>query len=284
MRDLLGMSLTSHSDARAGGRSSTVVSTDGTPIAVWRSGDGPPLVLVHGATADHTRWAPVMAALRGALHRPRYRPPRPRPQRRCDLLRDRTRVRGRRHGRRVGRRLGQRAGALVRRHVRARGGAAHRTASARLVLYEAPVGFLQTPPHVVHRLQALLDADERDELLVLLHAGSRRPVLRADRPACGRCRPGRRDSPRPTRSPARSLRIGNTSSTPDRFRALHAPTLLLAGGDSPDAFRAAGRGTVRGPARRQGRGHARAATRRDGHRDRAVRRRGPRLPRARVIP
>ena len=40
-----------------------VVSTDGTPIAVWRSGDGPPLVLVHGATADHSRWAPVLPAL-----------------------------------------------------------------------------------------------------------------------------------------------------------------------------------------------------------------------------
>src|SRR5688572_10127933 len=40
-----------------------VVSTDGTPIAVWRSGDGPPLVLVHGAAADHSRWAPVLPSL-----------------------------------------------------------------------------------------------------------------------------------------------------------------------------------------------------------------------------
>lgn len=41
----------------------TVVSKDGTPIAVWRSGAGPPLVLVHGAVADHSRWAPVLPAL-----------------------------------------------------------------------------------------------------------------------------------------------------------------------------------------------------------------------------
>ncbi len=34
----------------------TVDSRDGTPIAVFSSGDGPPLVLVHGATADHTTW------------------------------------------------------------------------------------------------------------------------------------------------------------------------------------------------------------------------------------
>jgi pimeloyl-ACP methyl ester carboxylesterase len=33
-----------------------VVSGDGTPIAVFSSGDGPPLILVHGTTADHTTW------------------------------------------------------------------------------------------------------------------------------------------------------------------------------------------------------------------------------------
>ena len=33
----------------------TVTSANGTPIAYWRSGEGPPLVLVHGATADHSR-------------------------------------------------------------------------------------------------------------------------------------------------------------------------------------------------------------------------------------
>lgn len=31
-----------------------VVSKDGTCLAVWRSGSGPPLLLVHGATYDHT--------------------------------------------------------------------------------------------------------------------------------------------------------------------------------------------------------------------------------------
>jgi pimeloyl-ACP methyl ester carboxylesterase len=31
-----------------------ITSRDGTRIAYWRSGEGPPLVLVHGATADHT--------------------------------------------------------------------------------------------------------------------------------------------------------------------------------------------------------------------------------------
>ncbi len=31
-------------------------SRDGTPIAWWTSGAGPDLLLVHGTTADHTRW------------------------------------------------------------------------------------------------------------------------------------------------------------------------------------------------------------------------------------
>ncbi|HEX9595425.1 MAG TPA: alpha/beta hydrolase, partial [Anaerolineales bacterium] len=41
----------------------TVTSTDGTRIAYMRSGSGPPLVLVHGSTADHTRWANILPGL-----------------------------------------------------------------------------------------------------------------------------------------------------------------------------------------------------------------------------
>ena len=37
----------------------TVTSADGTSIAYERGGRGPPLVLVHGTTADHTRWDPL---------------------------------------------------------------------------------------------------------------------------------------------------------------------------------------------------------------------------------
>jgi pimeloyl-ACP methyl ester carboxylesterase len=40
-----------------------VKSNDGTPIAYQRSGTGSPLVLVHGTTADHSRWTPLLAAL-----------------------------------------------------------------------------------------------------------------------------------------------------------------------------------------------------------------------------
>lgn len=42
----------------------TVESADGTPIAYWRTGSGPSLLLVHGATADHTTtWRFVIDSL-----------------------------------------------------------------------------------------------------------------------------------------------------------------------------------------------------------------------------
>jgi pimeloyl-ACP methyl ester carboxylesterase len=43
--------------------SSETSSRDGTPIAYRTSGQGPPLVLVHGATADHSRWEPLLPLL-----------------------------------------------------------------------------------------------------------------------------------------------------------------------------------------------------------------------------
>ena len=41
-----------------------VRSADGTPLAVWVDGDGPPLVMVHGSIADHTTFAPFVEVLR----------------------------------------------------------------------------------------------------------------------------------------------------------------------------------------------------------------------------
>jgi pimeloyl-ACP methyl ester carboxylesterase len=41
----------------------TVTSRDGTRIAFGRSGQGPPLVVVHGTPADHTRWEPLLPYL-----------------------------------------------------------------------------------------------------------------------------------------------------------------------------------------------------------------------------
>jgi pimeloyl-ACP methyl ester carboxylesterase len=40
-----------------------VRSADGTEIASFASGSGPPLVVVHGTAADHMRWAPLLPYL-----------------------------------------------------------------------------------------------------------------------------------------------------------------------------------------------------------------------------
>lgn len=42
---------------------SRVVSRDGTEIAYWRSGDGPPLLIVHGTSGSHERFAPLLPYL-----------------------------------------------------------------------------------------------------------------------------------------------------------------------------------------------------------------------------
>jgi pimeloyl-ACP methyl ester carboxylesterase len=43
----------------------SVVSRDGTVIGFESLGEGPPLVFVHGATADRTRWAPIRERFTG---------------------------------------------------------------------------------------------------------------------------------------------------------------------------------------------------------------------------
>ena len=42
-----------------------VRSVDGTAIAYERRGQGPPLVMVHGSSLDHTRWGPSVTGLAG---------------------------------------------------------------------------------------------------------------------------------------------------------------------------------------------------------------------------
>ena len=44
-------------------RVTRIPSRDGTAIAYWTSGKGPPLVVVHGAAADHSRWRPLLPYL-----------------------------------------------------------------------------------------------------------------------------------------------------------------------------------------------------------------------------
>jgi pimeloyl-ACP methyl ester carboxylesterase len=217
----------------------TVASADGTPIAVWRSGSGPSLVLVHGAMADHTRWAPVMPALeehftvlamdrrgRGAsgdaddyaLEREVE-----------DVVAvvesagDEVNLLGHSHG----------GGCALEAALRAEG-------LRRLVLYEPPLGFLGGSPEVVERLETLLAEGKRDEVLSLfLTEVARQPPeaieLMRSLPSWDARLATAHTLPREERV-TRGYRW-----EPDRFRELDVPTLFLLGGDSPEPFRLAGK-------------------------------------------
>jgi pimeloyl-ACP methyl ester carboxylesterase len=215
-----------------------VVSADGTPIAVWRSGEGPPLVLVHGAAADHSRWAPVLPAL----------------EERFSVLAIDRRGRGRsgdaddyaleREFEDVAA-VVEWAGEAVSVLGHSHGGICALEAAMRtdwvgkLVLYEPPLGFLATPSHVVERLEALLEAGKRDELLVYFMrevAGLPPDQIELLRslPAWEARLPAAATIPREERV-NREYHF-----EPERFRGLQVPTLFLEGGDSPDWSRAAG--------------------------------------------
>jgi len=214
-----------------------VVSADGTPIAVWRSGGGPPLVLVHGAAADHSRWAPVLPAL----------------EERFTVLAVDRRGRGR-SGDAEEYSLAREAedvvavvewageGVSVLGH--SHGGVCALEAALltdrirKLVLYEPPMGFLKAPPHVVERLDALLEEDDRDELVAYFMqevAG-----VPPDQLEMLRSLPAWQARVAVAHTIPREERANREYEfDPARFRSVDVPTLFLLGGESSDPFRLA---------------------------------------------
>ena len=105
----------------------------------------------------------------------------------------------------------------------------------RLVVYEAPMGFLKTPPYVVDRLEQLLAAGERDELLGVFLGDV--AGLPGDQVALMRSLPAWEGRLAAAGAIPREERVTRDYVFhPDRFRALRVPTLLLQGGDSPAPF------------------------------------------------
>lgn len=214
-----------------------VASADGTPIALWRSGTGPPLVLVHGATADHSRWSPVLPAL----------------EERFTILAMDRRGRGRSGDAQeyaITREyedvvaVVERAGADASLLGHSYGGICAIEAAlltegiAKLVLYEPPMGFLRSPPEVIARLEELLAAGKRDELVgYFLQEVAGLP---ADQVALMRSMPAWEARVAAAETIPREERASREYDfDPDRFRGLDVPTLFLLGGDSPDPFRRA---------------------------------------------
>ena len=224
-------------DALSGEQPETVASADGTPIAVWRSGNGPPLVLVHGTAADHSRWAPVLPALaarftvlavdrrgRGASGDARdYALEREAEDVAAVIARagDDVSVLGHSYG----------AGCAVE-AARLAGGL------RRLILYEPPLGYVIAPAGLVDRLEALLAAGERDELVAAFMqqvAG-----VPPEQIELMRSLPAWQSRMAAAHTIAREQRVTDGYRfEAARFADVDVPTLLLLGGESSDAFRRA---------------------------------------------
>lgn len=216
-----------------------VTSRDGTIIGFWRSGAGQPLLLVHGLTADHTRWSPISPHFEqhftvhamdrrgrgGSDDSPDY-----------DFLREAEDVAA------VVEAIGEPVFLLG----HSSGGLCSLEASlltdnvSRLILYEPPVPGIAPPipPGVPDRMQALIDSGELEAALeVFMREVVRMPdhELEAYR-----------------QSPVWKVRIQLAPTIPrelaidrtyrfdaERFASLQVPTMLLLGGDSPQFARQA---------------------------------------------
>jgi pimeloyl-ACP methyl ester carboxylesterase len=212
-----------------------VASRDGNRIAYWRSGSGPALLLVHGATADHTTtWRLVLPGL--ARHFTVYAMDRRgrggsgdgadyELQREAedvaaviDAIGGCVSV------------LGHSYGALV-----AIEGARLTANVERLILYEGvPLrGADLFDPAIVAQLEALLRAGDVEGMLIAMYRdlvgmpAGEIEILRAQRDAWAR-----RLANAPT-LPRELAAERGYEFEPGRFADLRAPTMLLVGGDSP---------------------------------------------------
>jgi pimeloyl-ACP methyl ester carboxylesterase len=215
----------------------TVTSLDGTPIAYWRSGAGPPLVLVHGTAADHSRWTPVLSAFEqhfsvyaidrrgrgGSGDSDDYAIEREFEDVAAvvDSIGEPVCLLGHSYGA-----LCALEAALLTRNVR------------KLVLYEPPIdvtGEMINPPGVVDRLEALLEAGERDEVVATML----REVAGVPPGAVEYMRslPAWQARVAAAHTIPRELRAQEAYRfDPERFRDLRVPTLLLIGGESPNTY------------------------------------------------
>jgi pimeloyl-ACP methyl ester carboxylesterase len=215
----------------------TITSRDGTPIAYWRSGEGPPLVLVHGTSADHSRWAPVLPAFEqrytvcaidrrgrgGSGDSQDFAMEREFEDVAAvvDSLKEPVILLGHSHGG-----LCALEAALLSRNVRA------------LVIYEPAHDPEISSPGVIERLETLLQAGDRDGVVATMArqvAGVPPEVVEYMRsqPAYQARVAAAHTIPRELRA-AKAYRFD-----PQRFRDLAVPTLLLNGSESSPGFRIA---------------------------------------------
>lgn len=215
----------------------TIASKDGTAIAYARSGNGPPLVLVHGTTADHTRWRPLLARLDahfsvcavdrrgrgGSGDHPSYAIEREFEDIAAvvDAIGEPAFLLGHSYG----------AVCALEASLRTRN-------VLKLVLYEPPIRTADPlfPPGAVEHLQALLDEGRREDVVSTFF----REVVRAPEEELQMLRslPNWPARVAAAHTIPRELRINDEYRfEPARFSAMRVPTLLLLGGSSPSKFK-----------------------------------------------
>ena len=215
----------------------TVTSRDGTAVAFARSGSGPPLVLVHGTSADHTRWKPLLPRLEP--HFTVYAVDR---RGRGDSG-DSSTYSIEREFEDIAAvvdgidepafLLGHSYGAVCSLE------ASLRTRNVRkLVLYEPPIRTKEPfyPQEAVARMQAHLDSGDLDSVVATFF----REVVRAPEAEIEMLRslPNWPNRIAAAHTILREMRINDVYRfEPSRFAAMRVPTLLLLGGDSPGKFK-----------------------------------------------
>lgn len=213
-----------------------ITSRDGTRIGFERSGEGPSLLLVHGTTADHSRWDPIV----------------PRLADRFTVYAMDRRGRGESGGSldytfqleaedivSIIEAVGEPAFVLGHSHGALCGlEAALLTDRIRkLVLYEPPIptGLPFCPPEVLDRMQALVDEGELEPALELFM----REVVKMPEHELAEYRklPAWQARIRITPTvPGEERQTAQYRFEPARFADMRTPTLLLMGGDSPEIF------------------------------------------------
>lgn len=217
-----------------------VISADGTPIAVWAIGHGPPLVLVHGSMQDHTANRSFVDALSDRTRTWSV------DRRGCGASGDSGRwsidcefddvaavvdTVAERTGEPVAL-WGHSFGAAC-----AMGGAARSNAVSHVILYEPSLG-LRYPPGSIDAAEQALAVGDHDR--VITEVLTRVLEMGSDDVAAMRSSPGwpARLATAPT-VPRECRTEESWQWQPDQFASITAPTLLLTGSESTEDPKAA---------------------------------------------
>jgi pimeloyl-ACP methyl ester carboxylesterase len=220
----------------------TVTSEDGTLIAFQRTGAGPALVLVHGTSADHTRWAPVLPALNqhftvyavdrrgrgGSGDAAGYSVAREFEDiaALCNAIGGPVNL------------LGHSYGGLC-----SLGAATHVHHLRRLILYEPPIpaGIDNVyPPDALRTMQDMLAAGDRDGVVsTFMSEIVRMPPHELELLRSAPAWQGRLAAAHTILREIDTTNSGAYRFDPNNYRSFYTPTLLLLGGDSPAFLRAA---------------------------------------------